>query len=300
MVVLVHGCGHGQRVVARAGVYLAELAEAAATAKARLSELATARYHNECSAVAAAVAVLRAAAVAETELPHQLLLVGDELVEDVGTLALEPNVPPPPPPALEPDPALGVLSCRQLWLVAHHFTSAAKGGLVAVEDAAALMGRVGAEDGGRGLPAPWTHAPMNTLMKRYDPHHTGFLDWRELLTSLAVAAFPVLATATLLQLGESVKELARVDADGDGLVSLVELQQAKVWFQMANRGQPFDRPAHLKRALFEAHAVEHVPTGDRRVEYIPLLLFLATADTLVRLPLSLTLQAWARALGSGV
>jgi hypothetical protein len=36
MVVLVHGCGHGQRVVARAGVYLAELAEAAATAKARL------------------------------------------------------------------------------------------------------------------------------------------------------------------------------------------------------------------------------------------------------------------------
>jgi len=56
-------------------VYLAELAEAAGTAKGRMEELATARYHNECSAVAAAVGVVRRAAVAETELPHDLLLV---------------------------------------------------------------------------------------------------------------------------------------------------------------------------------------------------------------------------------
>jgi len=143
-----------QRLASRAVVYLSELAEAADTTKGRLEEWMTTRYQAECSAVAAVVTVIREAAHAEVELNHDLTFEGEDLLEDISTLTAEPFVPPPPPPAPEEEPAVGVLTCHQLQLVAQHFQAVAPHGLMTVEECAALLARVGMEDGGRAPPPP--------------------------------------------------------------------------------------------------------------------------------------------------
>jgi len=97
--------------------------------------------------------------------------------------------------------------------------------------------------------------------------------------AFAAVAFPKLPNANFLQLGETLKEFKRVDADGDGLLSLDELLNTKCWFQLAYRSG-YNRFDMLKKALFTALATHNEATNDMRINYETMMLYICTDSTM--------------------
>lgn len=238
------------------------------------------RYQAECSAVSAVVAVIRTAADAETELPHDLRLEGEDFIESINALGLEPEPPVPPPPPMESPPPPGTLSCKQLEMVAQAFQSSAPAGILSIADCAELLAKVGSEEGGMGLPAIWASvsaATIKTVLQVLDPEDTGYIEWREILTCLIVEAFPSVITGTAADLIQAAEALSAADKDKDGLVTWEEFEQVKFWFQVETK--EFDRPASLKKVLFTSLAQKN-EQGTERVDYNSLLLYLCVAEDL--------------------
>ena len=82
-----------------------------------------ARYHAECSAVAALAEVVRDAVDAQVELEADLVLVQDDLIVDEDTRAVPVPDPQPLFPPVEPEPAPGVFTCKQFAGVAAAFAA---------------------------------------------------------------------------------------------------------------------------------------------------------------------------------
>eukprot|EP00854_Cymbomonas_tetramitiformis_P007823 gene7823-9291_t len=246
-----------ERLATRAQVYLAELNEAASMTRNRLEGWMAQRYQAECSAVSAVVAVIRTAADAETELPHDLRLEGEDFIESINALGLEPEPPVPPPPPMESLPPPGTLSCKQLEMVAQAFQSSAPAGILSIADCAELLAK--------------------TVLQVLDPEDTGYVEWREILTCLIVEAFPSVITGTAADLVQVADALSAADKDKDGLVTWEEFEQVKFWFQVETKD--FDRPASLKKVLFTSLAQKN-EKGTERVDYNSLLLYLCVAEDL--------------------
>lgn len=84
------------------------------------------------------------------------------------------------------------------------------------------------------LPSAWqdvdaTH--MTAALAGLDPTYSGYLDWRELLLSLAAASIPAIHTATAAQVAAQAGVLADVDSDRDGHLTQQEYEGVTWWFE---------------------------------------------------------------------
>ncbi|MEW5317265.1 MAG: hypothetical protein WDW38_008576 [Sanguina aurantia] len=183
---------------------LGHIHQLCASTKAKLAEWVRARYAGECSAVAALVKIVKEAAHKGRELPFDLRLEDDLLLVDQASfLTQTPQALAPSAPEEEPLPA-GLLSTRQLAQLASCCKQAAPTGWMKLGDAADLMCRL-VSDG--SLPPGWHPArPVQALsaMRLYDPVHSSYMDWRELLASLVVAAFPLISKADCAEMADQV------------------------------------------------------------------------------------------------
>ncbi|GFR40940.1 hypothetical protein Agub_g1600 [Astrephomene gubernaculifera] len=236
---------------------------------AKLGDWVRARYRAECAAVAALDKVSKAAAAAGQQLPHDLQLQDEYLLLDEGALLVDPAPSLPRPEPREGQPPGGLLSTKQLGALTAAFLSAAPGGFMRLQDAADMLCRLAAEG---SLPDPWRMASVNNMLnalRLYDPLFSTYLDWRELVVHLVVAAFPLIARADCADMADQIDICAEVDKDGDGLLSQDEWSTAELWFQYraaqpgARSGLPErDGPAsesRRERSELEGHG--HTP-GD--------------------------------------
>lgn len=100
------------------------------------------------------------------------------------------------------------------------------------------------------------------LVRNLDPHSTGFIDWRALLSYfiLLQSAVPSKAQAS------AIKALA----DKDGLISEDKFGRAYLWFERTEGSKdpdyhlPFERKLFVKQWLFRVNATE--VNGERRVD----------------------------------
>lgn len=162
------------------------------------------RYEAECSAVYALDRIIKAAAVAGEPLEHDLRLEDDGLTVDQSTLlvARPPGLPAPPPQ--ERQPLAGLLSTGQMASLVRLFKALSPEGWLRIGDAAQLLCSCTADD---VLPAGWqgtSHSALLGALRAFDPTSTGYVDWREIVCSLAAAAFPSLMQASCAEMGDQV------------------------------------------------------------------------------------------------
>ena len=180
-----------ERIGARACAYFAELDEIASNAHERLAEWLAARHAGECSAVAALADTVRRAVEAETPLPHDLRLEGEDLIISEQLLAMPPTFgppPPPPPPRAVPD---GAPSFAQVERVVAALTQSSGGSsTMKVTECAEILRRLAASG---GLPERWATASQATTLaavRAFDPCATGHLEWRAVIYSLLRESCP--------------------------------------------------------------------------------------------------------------
>ncbi|GLC51118.1 hypothetical protein PLESTB_000467700 [Pleodorina starrii] len=209
---------------------------------AKLGEWIRARYRAECAAVAALEKVSKAAAAAGEQLPHDLRLQDEYLLLDEGGLLVDAPPPLPRPAPREAQPLGGLLSTKQLGALTAAFLSAAPSGFMRLQDAAEMLCRLAAEG---ALPEPWRSASVASMLgalRLYDPLYSTYLDWRELVAHLVVAAFPLIARADCAEMADQVDICAEVDKDKDGLLTQEEWSAAELWFQY-RAAQPGSAPS---------------------------------------------------------
>ncbi|GIL73035.1 hypothetical protein Vretimale_4669 [Volvox reticuliferus] len=236
---LLGGCGREVAILeARLGLLaercmgqMDEIYNLATGTAVKLGEWIRARYRAECAAVAALEKVTKAAAAAGEQLPHDLRLQDEYLLLDEGGILVDEAPPLPRPEPREAQPPGGVLSTKQLGAVTAAFLSSAPTGFVRLQDAAEMLCRLASEG---ALPESWRSvsvANMLGAMRLYDPLYSTYLDWRELVAHLVVAAFPLIARADCAEMADQVDICAEVDKDKDGLLSQEEWSAAELWFQ---------------------------------------------------------------------
>jgi len=81
---------------------------------------------------------------------------------------------------------------------------------------------------------------MLVALQRLDPCDTGYIDWRQLLTALAAAAFPLLHEAGPDAVAAAASAAAAADADGDAPASATALAVPPL---LTNRQPAAWRPA---------------------------------------------------------
>ena len=244
--------------------------------------------------MSALAAVVKAAAVAERELPFDLRLEQDRFELDQSLLApviVDPNRVPPPLPQAEPPPPAGALSARQLQGLAAALAVAAPSGVIALPDAAGVIAKRAPEDAGKGLPAelwaPASRAALEAMLAAgFDPSGSGYVDWRQLVASLAAATVPAVAAGSVADLLSSRDVLLAAAAATKGRLTADALAAARLWFDRELQPGEYDREAQLKQALFAAFALPPPPPAEGQeqqqaedegpcVEPLTLLLYLA-------------------------
>lgn len=58
------------------------------------------------------------------------------------------------------------------------------------------------------LPDPWRSASVSSMLgalRLYDPLYSSYLDWRELVAHLVVAAFPLIARADCAEMADQIE-----------------------------------------------------------------------------------------------
>ncbi|EFJ52136.1 hypothetical protein VOLCADRAFT_103155 [Volvox carteri f. nagariensis] len=236
---LLTGCGREVAILeARLGLMaercmgqMDEIYNLATGTAVKLGEWIRARYRAECAAVAALEKVSKAAAAGGEQLQHDLRLQDEYLLLDEGGLLVDAPPPLPRPEPREAQPPGGLLSTKQLGAVTAAFLSAAPSGFMRLQDAAEMLCRLAAEG---ALPEPWRSASVSSMLgalRLYDPLYSTYLDWREVVAHLVVAAFPLIARADCAEIADQVDICAEVDKDKDGLLSQEEWSAAELWFQ---------------------------------------------------------------------
>mmetsp|Transcript_35241 Transcript_35241/g.78424 ORF Transcript_35241/g.78424 Transcript_35241/m.78424 type:complete len:1824 (+) Transcript_35241:146-5617(+) len=265
----------------RAAVGLEAVASAAQLTHARLGEWVRARYQAECSAVAALEKVVKEAAMSGLPLPHDLRLEDDGLVVDQGAV-LVPGAPELPPPVpVERQPPASLLSSGQLAKLGSMFSAIAPNGFVKLADAAQLMCGCITDS---ILPGGWkgtSIVQMQAALRAYDPMHTGYVDWREVVCSLLAAAFPLIMQSSCADMADQVDMLSEADADKDGYLTEAQWSSVELWFQykmfapgaeadlegeyalvdQEERKVKYDSALALKQVLWDMFALP-LPAGD--------------------------------------
>lgn len=170
----------------------------------RLGEWIRARYRAECSAVSALDKVVKEAAIKGTPLPFDLRLKDTKTVVDETTRLLPPLPELPPARPRERPPPASLLSTAQLSKLISTLVKLAPGGFVKPAELVEILLR-GTADG--LLPDAWkgtTTLQLMACLRQYDPTFSGYVDWRELVTSLVSAAFPIVMAASCADMADQV------------------------------------------------------------------------------------------------
>ena len=210
---------------------LKELQENAALTFEWQADLLQARYQGECGAVSALIALVQKTIESESELPYEMRLEGTELVVDEERLALR------PPPAEEdvvgdePPVTEGVFKVSQLKNLQSQLQQASREELP-VETALEIVLRVCSSRG--GAPPAWeaaSAASIDAVVKQFDHQHTGYLDWRELVASLAAQHFPKMVSALPRHVAETRMAMEAADEDSDGLIDEEQFFGVPMWWE---------------------------------------------------------------------
>ena len=210
---------------------LKELQENAALTFEWQADLLQARYQGECGAVSALIALVQKTIESESELPYEMRLEGTELVVDEERLALR------PPPAEEdvvgdePPVTEGVFKVSQLKNLQSQLQQASREELP-VETALEIVLRVCSSRG--GAPPAWeaaSAASIDAVVKQFDHQHTGYLDWRELVASLAAQHFPKMVSALPRHVAETRMAMEAADEDSDGLLDEEQFFGVPMWWE---------------------------------------------------------------------
>ena len=210
---------------------LKELQENAALTFEWQADLLQARYQGECGAVSALIALVQKTIESESELPYEMRLEGTELVVDEERLALR------PPPAEEdvvgdePPVTEGVFKVSQLQNLQSQLQQASREELP-VETALEIVLRVCSSRG--GAPPAWeaaSAASIDAVVKQFDHQHTGYLDWRELVASLAAQHFPKMVSALPRHVAETRMAMEAADEDSDGLLDEEQFFGVPMWWE---------------------------------------------------------------------
>ena len=180
-----------------------------------------ARYQAECSSVYALDKLVKEAALQGVPLADDLRLEDDGLVVDHGSILVPPppSLPAPPPPSILPPPQGARLSAAQLLSLARAFMAldpaspargAATPGWIKIHDAAQLICSLSAGNASftsASLPKAWqgiSNSAVMAALSAFDPMRTNYVDWKEVICSLAAASFPVLMRATCADMCDQV------------------------------------------------------------------------------------------------
>ena len=153
---------------------------------------------------------------------NDLRLEDDGLVVDGGSLVVAPSPSlPDPTPQPIPSPAQGArLSAAQLLSVARAFmsldsSSSARGastpGWIKIHDAAQLLCSMSAGDESStptSLPKAWQGISLTaalSALSAFDPLQTTYVDWKEVICSLATTSFPILMRVTCADMHDQVE-----------------------------------------------------------------------------------------------
>lgn len=175
------------------------------------------RYQSECSSVAALDRIIKANAVAGRQLPayFQLTDAGDGTMvaivdETLSMVPLHPGFPPPKPQ--ERPPPASLLTVDQMGKLTLALHAVQPAGFIKLSEMAEALLRAA----GTGiLPAAWRTATTTQLLaalREFDPTHTGYVDWREVMACLVSAAFPVIMSASGADLADQIE----VGGGGEG------------------------------------------------------------------------------------
>ena len=210
---------------------LKELKENAALTFEWQADLLQSRYQGECGAVSALIALVQKTIGSESELPYEMRLEGTELVVDEERLALR------PPPAEEdvvgdePPATEGVFKVSQLRNLQSQLQQASREELP-VETALEIILRVCSSRG--GAPSAWeaaSAASIDAVVKLFDHQHTGYVDWRELVASLAAQHFPKMVSALPRHVAETRMAMEAADKDSDGLLDEDQFLGVPMWWE---------------------------------------------------------------------
>jgi hypothetical protein len=204
------------------------------------------RYKSEIDAARDLTVLIREAIEAEQRLPNQILLEGDKLYLDFGTLVLQPDPEPRPESPIEKTSG-EYFSIAQLTNLAKELGQLAPLGTISTKQMLEYFSRAGifavAND---SLPESYIFAEpgqIQQLISSMDPMDTGFLNWRCYWMNLA-RILPV-PTESLLSMKKAFQ------AYGGSPMSLDSFNQIGLWFE---RGQimpgHFDRPKKLKESIY--------------------------------------------------
>lgn len=278
-----------------------EVGALAAATHAQLGKWVRSRYRAECGAVSALDAIVKRAALEGKQLPADLRLEDDALTLDESSLVVSSYASlPAARPREQPLPG-GLLRTGQLAGLTRAFLTAAPSGFIRLQDAADMLCRLAVEG---VLPAAWRAASVTQMLgalRLYDPVFSTYMDWREFVAHLVVAAFPLVAKADCTEMADQVEICAEADRDGDGLLTEVEWYNLELWFQYkafqagseadleaehalrshsgsddADSSATFDAPGALKDVLWELFASPAgSPDGHPRLDFRACLLYLS-------------------------
>lgn len=248
-----------------------ELGENASLTFEWQADLLQARYQGECGAVSALVSLAQKTIENESELPYELRLEGTELVIDEERLALR------PPPAEEnvvgdePPVTEGVFKVSQLQNLQNQLKQASREELP-VGAALEIMLRVCSSRG--GAPGPWEAAStdaIDAVIKQFDHQSTGYIDWRELIASLAAQHFPKMVSALPRHVAETRMAMEAADEDSDGFLDEEQFLGVKMWWEedLPQVDTCLDINLMAKDMWFEMMA-----DGDGLVDFKAVLLFM--------------------------
>ncbi len=234
--------------------------------------------------------VIKEAALEGLPLQADLKLVDDQLIVDEG-LRLTPPAPvlPRPEPREPPMPA-GQLSATQLGKLVKKLSKLAPDGWVKLADAAQALCNCAAIG---ILPEGWhgvSQSQMMAALRPFDPTHTTYVEWREVVCSLIAASFSAIMKATSADMADQVTMLNEADDNKDGLLTNAQWKKIDLWFQYKaflpgsaedleassaltpeqQQKQAYDRATALKAVLWDMFV-----DGTQQVDFRTVLLYLS-------------------------
>lgn len=217
----------------------------------RLEEWLRARYHGECSAVAALAEEVRGAVDGEHELEQDLALEEVDFVVYEDERAVPAAPPQPPAPPVEPTPPPGVFSAGQFLGLCTALAAAAPSGVMTAAECGAVVAKCGADASGAGIPAAFAIAPPQMLAaaaRLFAMPGSSYVEWRALVASLLAAMYPGLLSSTAAKLASGAAQLTAPAAAGKKAFASAR----KLWFLPATTPQQVDVSTLVMRGLAEA------------------------------------------------
>lgn len=207
----------------------------------QLDEWIGMRYKSEVEATKDLTFVIREAIEAEQRLPNHILLQGEKLQLDYGTLVFQPKAEAPPEPPTE-KPSPDHFTVLQLKFLVKKLTQIAPTGVISTKQMVDFLARTAVINlASDPMPEGYINAEIQQLQQvvaMLDPFETGYISWRKFLL-LHSRMLPVEPHVL-----EDIKHLKNATRE--------EFMNTPLWFESKHPVNPrvFDRAGHLKGVIF--------------------------------------------------